>query len=154
MPVFLGFSDGSWVSCTGRGVLYHLCQLGKTIFTSGTCDRRGNRFYAKDNIYHKREKENRTLKLRGKGKKKRKRSLKEYREYIHKRGISQVALVVKNLPAYSGDIRDVCGFDTWVRKIPWRRAWQPTPVILPGESPWTEETGSLQSIGMHQTGHD
>ena len=22
----------------------------------------------------------------------------------------------------------------WVRKIPWRRAWQPTPVFLPGES--------------------
>ena len=32
----------------------------------------------------------------------------------------------------------VDGFDTWVRKIPWRRAWQPTPVFLPGESPWTE----------------
>ena len=26
------------------------------------------------------------------------------------------------------------GFDPWVRKIPWRRKWQPTPVILPGES--------------------
>ena len=26
------------------------------------------------------------------------------------------------------------GFDSWVRKIPWRRAWQPTPVFLPGES--------------------
>ena len=23
--------------------------------------------------------------------------------------------------------------DTWVRKIPWRRAWQPTPVFLPGK---------------------
>ena len=21
----------------------------------------------------------------------------------------------------------------WVGKIPWRRAWQPTPVVLPGE---------------------
>ena len=27
-----------------------------------------------------------------------------------------------------------CGFDPWVRKIPCRRAWQPTPVFLPGES--------------------
>ena len=30
-----------------------------------------------------------------------------------------------------------CGrprFDSWVRMIPWRRAWQPTPVFLPGES--------------------
>ena len=26
------------------------------------------------------------------------------------------------------------GFDPWVRKIPWRRAWQPTPVFWPGES--------------------
>ena len=24
-------------------------------------------------------------------------------------------------------------FDLWVRKIPWRRAWQPTPVFLPGK---------------------
>ena len=23
---------------------------------------------------------------------------------------------------------------SWVRKIPWRRKWQPTPVFLPGES--------------------
>ena len=26
------------------------------------------------------------------------------------------------------------GFDPWVRKIPWRRSWQPTPVFMPGES--------------------
>jgi len=26
------------------------------------------------------------------------------------------------------------GFDPWVGKIPWRRAWQPTPVFLPRES--------------------
>ena len=24
-------------------------------------------------------------------------------------------------------------FDPWVRKIPWRRKWQPTPVFVPGE---------------------
>ena len=27
-----------------------------------------------------------------------------------------------------------CGFDPWVRKIPWRRKWQSTPVFLPGKS--------------------
>ena len=27
-----------------------------------------------------------------------------------------------------------CGFNPWVGKIPWRRAWQPTPVSLLGES--------------------
>ena len=26
------------------------------------------------------------------------------------------------------------GFDPWVRKIPWRRIWEPNPVFLPGES--------------------
>ena len=26
------------------------------------------------------------------------------------------------------------GFNPWAGKIPWRRAWQPTPVFLPGES--------------------
>ena len=35
-------------------------------------------------------------------------------------------------------------FNPWVGKIPWKRAWQPTPVFLPGESPWTEEPGGLQ----------
>ena len=39
-----------------------------------------------------------------------------------------------------------CRFDPWVRKIPWKRAWQPILVFLPGESPWTEEPGRLQSV--------
>ena len=26
-----------------------------------------------------------------------------------------------------------CRFDPWIRKIPWRRKWQPTPVFLPGK---------------------
>ena len=46
-------------------------------------------------------------------------------------GASQVALVVKNLPANAGR------HETQVRslghKIPGRRAWQLTPVFLPGE---------------------
>ena len=31
-----------------------------------------------------------------------------------------------------------CGFDPWVRKIPWRREWQYTPVqrSLEGYRPW------------------
>ena len=27
-----------------------------------------------------------------------------------------------------------CGFDSWVGKMPWRKAWQPTAVFLPDES--------------------
>ena len=38
----------------------------------------------------------------------------------------------------------------WVGKIPWRRAWQPTPVFLPEESPWTEGPGRLQSMGSQR----
>ena len=34
----------------------------------------------------------------------------------------------KDLPAMQGTR------DPWVRKIPWRREWLPTPVFLPGES--------------------
>ena len=39
----------------------------------------------------------------------------------------------KNLPANAGRHKR-CGFDLCMGKIPWRRAWQPTPVFLPGES--------------------
>ena len=39
-----------------------------------------------------------------------------------------VAQTVNNLPAM-GETR----FDPWVETITWRRAWQPTPVFLPGE---------------------
>ena len=62
---------------------------------------------------------------------------------------SLMALMVKNLPAM---------WEAWVRsgfgKIPWRRAWQPTPVFSPGESPWTEEPGGLQFMGSQIVGHD
>ena len=46
------------------------------------------------------------------------------------------------------------GLDPWVGKIPWRWAWQPTPVFLPGASPWTEKPGGLQSMGWQRVGHD
>ena len=52
-----------------------------------------------------------------------------------------MALGVKKLPANAGDTRDVGLIPGLGRssggghgKILWRRAWQPTPVILPGES--------------------
>ena len=45
-------------------------------------------------------------------------------------------------------------FNPWVGKIPWRRKWQPTPIFLAGESPWTEEPGRLQSMGLQRVGHN
>ena len=62
-----------------------------------------------------------------------------------------MALVVKNLPANAGDMRQ--GFNPCFRKIPWRRKWQSTPVFLPGKSPWSEEPGRLQSIGLQRVRH-
>ena len=47
-------------------------------------------------------------------------------------GVSLVVLVVRNPPADTGD--KTCRFNPWVKKIRWRRLWQPTPVFLPGES--------------------
>ena len=41
-----------------------------------------------------------------------------------------------------------CGFNPWVRKIPWRRAWQPTPVLLFGDS-----HGHWSLVGCSPWGH-
>ena len=38
--------------------------------------------------------------------------------------------VIKNLPANAGG----SGSNLWLRKIPWRRKWQPTPVFVSGKS--------------------
>ena len=63
---------------------------------------------------------------------------------------SQVALEVKNPPASADDIRDV-GLIPGLGRFPWRRAWQPTPVFLPGESLWSEEPGGLWSTGCKES---
>ena len=41
--------------------------------------------------------------------------------------------MVKSLLANVGDAERP-EYDPWVRKIPWRRKWQTTPVFLPGKS--------------------
>ena len=46
------------------------------------------------------------------------------------------------------------GFDPRFGTIPWRRTWQPTPLFLPGESPWTEEPDRLQSMRLQRVRHD
>ena len=46
------------------------------------------------------------------------------------------------------DTGDVDRFDPWVRKIPWSRKWQPTPVSLPGES-----HGQRRLVGDSPWGH-
>ena len=56
---------------------------------------------------------------------------------------SLVAQLVKNLPASRRP-----RFYFWVRKIPWRKAWQPSPVFLPGES-----HGQRNQAGYSPWGH-
>ena len=55
-----------------------------------------------------------------------------------------------------------CGFDPWIRKIPWRRAWKLTPVFLPGEphGAWratvhsfTRSQTRLKGLSMHAHTH-
>ena len=69
------------------------------------------------------------------------------------------------LPRWLSDKESACqgrkrGFDPWVGKIPWRRAWQPTPVFLPGKShrqrslvgysPWgCRESDTTEQLGTH-----
>ena len=59
-------------------------------------------------------------------------------------GASQVVLVVKNLSANAEDVK------TWIGKIPWRRAWQPTPVFLPRESLGQRSLAGYRSQGRKE----
>ena len=62
-----------------------------------------------------------------------------------------MAELVKNLPAM---------WETWVQSLGWEdplekgMAWQPIPVFLPGDSPWTKEPGRLQAIGSQRIRRD
>ena len=39
-------------------------------------------------------------------------------------------------------------------RFPGQGKWQPTPVHLPGEIPWTKEPSGLQSMGLQRVSHD
>ena len=58
-------------------------------------------------------------------------------------GAALVDTVGKNPLANAGD--ESHGFAPWVRRVPWRRKWQPTPVLLPGEF---HEQGSLVDYSL------
>ena len=47
-----------------------------------------------------------------------------------------------------------CGFDSWVRKIPCRRKWQPTPVLLPGKSHGQRRLVAYSPWDYKRVGHD
>ena len=59
---------------------------------------------------------------------------------------------MKNPAASAGDVRDVHSIPGLGRS-PWRRAGQPTPVLLPGQSPWTRGTWrtTVHGVARSQT---
>ena len=57
--------------------------------------------------------------------------------------------ITKESACCAGDV----GLNPGLGRFPWRRAWQITPVFLPGESPWTEEHGQLHSMGSRRVSH-
>ena len=57
----------------------------------------------------------------------------------------------KEFACNAGDLGSIPGLG---RSPTQGRAWQLTPVFLPGESPWTEVPGKLQSMGLQRIRHD
>ena len=73
-------------------------------------------------------------------------------------GASQVVLVVKNLPAHAGDIRDVGLIPGLGRSPGWEDPLEEGMAahskILAWRIPWTEEPGGLKSMGLQKVRHD
>ena len=63
-----------------------------------------------------------------------------------------MALVVKNLPASAGDTADVGLVPGW--EDPLEEGMATHSSVLAGRTPWTEEPGGLQCIGLQRLGHD
>ena len=61
--------------------------------------------------------------------------------------------MVKDPPANAGDVKDT-GSISGSGRYPGGGKWQPIPVFLPVESPWTEEPAGLESMGSQRVGHD
>ena len=74
-----------------------------------------------------------------------------YALYVSYRG-SQVALVVKNLPANAGNPRDTGSIPGSGRSPGEEMATHST--IVAWKIPWTEEPGRLQYMGLQRVGHD
>ena len=66
--------------------------------------------------------------------------------FLHREGASLVAQTVENLPAMWET-----QFNPWVRKIPWKRQWLPTPVFLPGEPRGQRSLASYSPWGFRES---
>ena len=65
---------------------------------------------------------------------------------------SQVALVVKSLPANAGDLRDIGLIPGW--EDPLEKEMGTHSSILAWRTPWTEEPGGLQFMDSQRVRHD
>ena len=63
-----------------------------------------------------------------------------------------MVLEVKNLLANARDVKKG-GFNPWVGKIPWSRAWQPTPVFFSGESHGHRNLVGCKELGTSEVIH-
>ena len=78
-----------------------------------------------------------------------------------------LVLILIGLPRWCSDKSSYqwrCGFEPWVREIPWSIKWQPAPVFLPGKhhgkrnlagnSPWSRiESDMTERLSTHTHTH-
>ena len=79
--------------------------------------------------------------------------VKNYTEYTKRAPLRLRRYILGGFPGGTSGKESICqwrrhGFNSWVGKIPWRRAWQPTPVFLSGES-----QGKRSLMGSSPQGH-
>ena len=74
-------------------------------------------------------------------------------DYINHLKLSQKVFLVPQMVKNSTTVQE-----TWVQFLGWENPLEEgmatCPVFLPGESPWTEEPGMLQSMGSQRVRHD
>ena len=83
---------------------------------------------------------------------------------ILRRGLHHFRVYGTNYRSFPGSLdgkESTCSAgDPWIRKIPWRREWQPTPIFLPGEfhgqrslvdySPWGCKESDMTESLLHR----
>ena len=75
------------------------------------------------------------------------------------KGITRLSYTWRGFPGGSDSKESACQcrrceFDPRVRKIPWRRAWQPTPVFMPWEFHAQRRLAGLQFMGSWRVRHN
>ena len=82
--------------------------------------------------------------------------------YVHTDTYMYICTHIHRLPrwcsgkesAYQYRRHKRCRFDIWVRKIPWSRKWEPTPIILPEKFRGQRSLVGYSPWGSQRVGHD